>query len=94
MKRKRKMIILFLFLAIAATSYSQGLYSDEGNQNSLFGEPTSKEGPVLRGERPDQEGNYGEAQVVEGAPIGEGILLLIFLAGGYLLIGHKTKRTR
>jgi hypothetical protein len=83
----KKKIIIFLLLAISTASYSQGLYSeDDNNSFDLFGEPATKEGTALYA----KEGYDGEPP----APVGEGILLLVALAGVYLLIGHKTKRTR
>jgi hypothetical protein len=95
----KKKIIIFLLLAIAVTSYSQGLYS-VGNSNDefgLFGESTTKKGAILRGEGQDEEGNDDqlfEVPAPENEPVGEGILLLTLLAGVYLSIENKIKRTR
>jgi hypothetical protein len=89
----KKKIIILLFLAITATSYSQGLYSDEdASTTSLFGDITNKEGTALY-VTPGGGSGFGDAGS-DSIPIGEGILLLAALAGVYLLIEHITKRTR
>jgi hypothetical protein len=86
---KQKLLIL-LVLAISATAgYSQGLYSEDGDSYSLFGEPASKEGTMLYAPRTTPQQEAGDP-----LPLGEGILLLAALAGVYLFIGNKTNRTR
>jgi hypothetical protein len=89
----KKKIIIFLLLAITATiGFAQGLYSDEDNQNSLFGEPATKEGTALY-VTPGGGSGFGDAGS-DSIPVGEGILLLAALAGVDLLIKHNTKKIR
>jgi hypothetical protein len=89
---KKKLFVLLLLAIIVTSGFAQGLYSDEGEQNSLFGEPVTKEDPTLR-VNPGGGGGSGFGDGgTDAIPVGESIMIFAILASAYTLLKMKKEK--
>lgn len=84
--------IIVAFFLSAFTAQAQGIYSDDNKTNTAAPSPNS--GGIFRDD--DDDDGWGDGGGDTGAPgdnspVGEGILILSLLAGGYVFVKGKFK---
>jgi hypothetical protein len=90
MKLKSIILILTLLFSISGSTSAQGIFSkktDEGSSTT-----TTTRGGGLRAPT-DPGGSQPDPGSDENTPIGEGLTVLILLAGGYVILKRNVRKS-